>query len=87
MKPKNMILLAVAIGCGLGASYLTSQLLANREKVVPNVKVLVAKKRLPGYTLIKDPEALTRFTSDDIVANGGEQGLEFLTWVVARDPR
>src|ERR1700722_2748432 len=58
MKPKNMILLVVAIGCGLTASYLTSQLLANREKTIPTVKVLVAKKRVAGYTLIKDPEAL-----------------------------
>jgi pilus assembly protein CpaB len=58
MKPKNMILLFVAIGCGLAASYLTSQLLANREKTVATVKVLVAKKRIPGYTLIKDPESL-----------------------------
>jgi Flp pilus assembly protein CpaB len=58
MKPKNMILLFVAIGCGLAASYLTSQLLANRDKQVATVKVLVAKKRIPSYTLIKDPETL-----------------------------
>lgn len=58
MKPKNMILLVVAVGCGLVASYMTSQLLANREKAVPTVKVLVAKKRLPSYTLLKDPETL-----------------------------
>jgi Flp pilus assembly protein CpaB len=58
MKPKNMILLIVAIGCGLAASYLTSQLLANRDKTVPTVKVLVAKKRVPAYTLLKDPESL-----------------------------
>jgi Flp pilus assembly protein CpaB len=56
MKPKNMILLVVAIGCGLTASYLTSQLLANREKTIPTIKVLVAKKRVAGYTLLKDPE-------------------------------
>jgi len=58
MKPKNVILLLVALGCGLGASYLTSQLLANREKTVPTVKLLVAKKRMPAFALIKDPEAL-----------------------------
>jgi Flp pilus assembly protein CpaB len=58
MKPKNVILLLVALACGLGASYLTSQLLANREKTVPTVKLLVAKKRMPAFALIKDPEAL-----------------------------
>jgi Flp pilus assembly protein CpaB len=56
MKPKNMILLVVAVGCGLTASYLTSQLLANREKTIPTIKLLVAKKRVAGYTLLKDPE-------------------------------
>lgn len=58
MKPKNLILLVVAIGCGLVASYLTNQLLANRDKAVATVKVLVAKKRIPPYTVVKDPEAL-----------------------------
>jgi pilus assembly protein CpaB len=58
VKPKNMILLVVAVGCGLAASYLTSQLLANREKAVATVKVLVAKKRIPSFTAIKDPEAM-----------------------------
>jgi pilus assembly protein CpaB len=53
-----MILLVVAVGCGLVASYMTQQLLANREKEVPTVKVLVAKKRIASYTNIKDPEAL-----------------------------
>lgn len=58
MKPKNMILLIVAVGCGLAASYMTSQLLANRDRAVPTVKLLVAKKRIPAYTAIKDPDAL-----------------------------
>jgi pilus assembly protein CpaB len=53
-----MILLCVAIVCGLAASYLTSQLLANREKAAVTVKVLVAKKRMPSFTLIKDPESM-----------------------------
>ncbi len=58
MKAKNVILLVVAVGCGLAASYITSQLLANREKEVPTIKVLVAKKRVPSFTMIKDPETL-----------------------------
>jgi pilus assembly protein CpaB len=57
MKPKNVILLVVAIGCGLVASYMTSRLLAERGKeAVPTLKVLVAKKKVPSFTVVKDPE-------------------------------
>jgi pilus assembly protein CpaB len=59
MKPKTMILLAVAIGCGLVASYLTSKVLADRstgEPQVEMVKVLAAKRNLGLGTVIKDPE-------------------------------
>src|SRR5262245_49875255 len=59
MKPKTMILLAVAVGCGLVASYLTSKVLADRgnnQIEVPTTKVLVAKKNLPIGTLVKEPE-------------------------------
>ena len=31
MKPKTMILMGLAIVCGLGASYMTSRLLAERN--------------------------------------------------------
>ena len=30
MKPKTLILMVVAVTCGLGASYMTSRLLAER---------------------------------------------------------
>jgi len=59
MKPKTMILLVVAIGCGLVASYLTSKVLADRstgEPQVEMVKVLAAKRNLALGTVIKDPE-------------------------------
>jgi pilus assembly protein CpaB len=59
MKPKTMILLVVAIGCGLVASYLTSKVLADRspgEAQVEMVKVLAAKRNLALGTVIKDPE-------------------------------
>lgn len=49
MKPKTIILMVIAIACGLGASYMTSQLIANRnpaEKKVEKVTVLTAKKKL-----------------------------------------
>jgi Flp pilus assembly protein CpaB len=55
-----MILMVVAVGCGLAASYMTSQLLAERnngqEEQQEKVKVLVAKVNLEMGLLIKDPK-------------------------------
>src|SRR5881275_2444758 len=57
MKPKTMILMVVAVACGLGASYMTSKLLAERKQDdKPTVPVLVAKIRVPGWVAIKEPE-------------------------------
>ena len=57
MKSKTMILMVVAVGCGLVASFLTSRLLADRGPVGPEmVKRLVAKKNLALGTVIKEPE-------------------------------
>jgi hypothetical protein len=57
MKPKTMILMAVA--CGLGASYMTSKLLADRkQQEIPTVPVLVARARVPAWQPIKGPEAM-----------------------------
>ncbi|MGL4553057.1 MAG: Flp pilus assembly protein CpaB [Gemmataceae bacterium] len=59
MKPKTMILMIVAVGCGLGASIMTSRLLAERrdkEAGEPTTPVLVTKARVSGWTEIKDPE-------------------------------
>jgi Flp pilus assembly protein CpaB len=59
MKPKTIILMVVAIGCGLAASYMTSRLLAdraNKEQPEAKVKVLVAIKRIPAFEPIKKPE-------------------------------
>jgi pilus assembly protein CpaB len=57
MKSKTVILMVVAIACGLAASYLTSKLIAEREdKPVEKVAVIVAKKNIPMGTLIKEPE-------------------------------
>ena len=49
MKPKTIILMVVAIVCGLAASYMTSRLLADRSKpeVEEKITVLVASKSLP----------------------------------------
>jgi pilus assembly protein CpaB len=59
MKPKTLMLMVVAIGCGLAASYMTSKLLAERNTTPTEeakVKVVVAKIRVPAWTSIKNPE-------------------------------
>lgn len=62
MKPKTIILMVIAIGCGLGASYMTSQLIANRgggnDVVVEKVKVLVAKKKIDQGLQLKEEKEL-----------------------------
>jgi len=60
MKPKTMILMVVAVVCGLAASYMTSRLLADRGGPAPTntVKVLVAKARINAWTPIKNPDDL-----------------------------
>lgn len=63
MKPKTMVLMVVAIGCGLGASYMTSRLLADRQNQAPleTVAVLVAKKNLDLGTPLKDATELFEY--------------------------
>jgi pilus assembly protein CpaB len=61
MKPRTLILMVVAVGCGLGASIMTSRLLAERrdkEKEVATVPVLVAKTRVSGWAELKEPQKL-----------------------------
>src|SRR4051794_36218733 len=58
MKPKTMILMVVAVTCGLGASYMTSRLLAQRNTAEPEEKVavFVASKNLDQGKVIKTPD-------------------------------
>lgn len=61
MKPKTLILMVVAIGCGLVASVMTSRLIADRDSGEPQekkVKVLVTKGKIRAFDLIKEPEKL-----------------------------
>jgi Flp pilus assembly protein CpaB len=60
MKPKTMILMGLAITCGLGASYMTSRLLADRSTndEPERVDILVAKKNLSVHQRITDPQEL-----------------------------
>jgi pilus assembly protein CpaB len=61
MKPKTLILMLVAVSCGLVASFMTSKYLAASQQPVvveeEKVPVLVTKKKLTGYTRLNDPEA------------------------------
>jgi pilus assembly protein CpaB len=75
MKPKTLILMVVAVVCGLGASYMTSRLIAERDEAPPEappvekVTVLVAKKNIEMHTALrKKPEdffAEKQFVKDD----------------------
>jgi pilus assembly protein CpaB len=59
MKPKTLILMVVAIACGLAASYMTSRLIAERnteKSEEEKVAILVAKQNLATGYLIKEPE-------------------------------
>jgi pilus assembly protein CpaB len=59
MKAKTMMLMVVAIGCGLAASYMTSRLLADRaarQSDDTKVSVVVAKQRVSAWIPIKDPD-------------------------------
>lgn len=72
MKPKTMILMLLAVGCGLAASYMTSRLLAGRAAqpdTQAKVSILVAKKRLDMGTFIREPKEL--FTEKQF--NAGEE--------------
>jgi pilus assembly protein CpaB len=56
MKSKTMILMVVAVVCGLVASYLTSRMLGQQPD--EKVTVLVAKVKIPQGTKLSAPEEL-----------------------------
>jgi len=57
MKQKNLILMVVAVGCGLLAAFLTSQMSAKPSAAPPHIDVLMVAKELPPGT---------KFTADSI---------------------
>jgi pilus assembly protein CpaB len=65
MKQKTMILIALAVVCGLGASFMTSKLLADRQTAEETIKVLVAKKNLDTGIMLKKPEEM--FEDKDVL--------------------
>jgi len=62
MKQKNLILIAVAVGCGLVAAFLTTQLGAGQKKVEDSLEVPVAAKDLPVGTKLNKDELKTFVT-------------------------
>src|SRR5882724_7568696 len=57
MKPKTLVLMVVAVTCGLGASYMTSRLLADRSADdSEKIAILVAKKQIDNGATIKIPQ-------------------------------
>jgi len=59
MKPKTMILMVVAVVCGLAAMYMTNRLLASKDNTPPPVnlvKVLVSKQKINAWQPIKNPQ-------------------------------
>lgn len=57
MKQKNLVLMVVAVACGLLAAFLTSQMSAKPAVQTPQIEVLVVAKELPPGT---------KFTADSI---------------------
>jgi Flp pilus assembly protein CpaB len=64
MKSKTMILMGVAVVCGLVASYLTTQLIAQKNATV---KILYAKQKINSFTPIKNAKEM--FEEKEILAN------------------
>jgi len=61
MKPKTIILMVLAVVCGLAASYMTSVALSKDKEMVT---VVQAKKNITQWTIVKDPKEL--FEQKDI---------------------
>jgi pilus assembly protein CpaB len=61
MKPKTIVLMVIAVGAGLAASFFTSRyLVGSSQPAAPpaeeEVPVLIAKQPIAAYTLLKDPK-------------------------------
>jgi pilus assembly protein CpaB len=68
MKQKNVILMVVAVGCGLVAAFLTSQMSAKGQ--VEQVDVVVAAKDLPVGTMITREELKTAVKTKKVPKDG-----------------
>jgi pilus assembly protein CpaB len=86
MKPRTLILMGVAVVCGLVASYLTSRMLAQQTPApeTAKVQVLVAKAKIPYGTQLKEPEKY--FTLKEF-PSGTEPKLAMRTFEEVKDRR
>jgi Flp pilus assembly protein CpaB len=88
MKPKTIILMVVAVVCGLAASYMTSRVIAERNNPAPTeeekVAVLVAKQKIIYGTLIKDPQ---KYFQEKLYTKGEEPKRALKTWEQLKDKR
>jgi len=88
MKPKTIILMVVAVVCGLGASYMTSRVIAERNQAPAGdeekVIVLVAKQKVPMSTLLKDPQ---KYFVEKAYTKGEEPKKAIKTWDQLKDKR
>jgi pilus assembly protein CpaB len=66
VKNKNMILMGVAIGCGLVAAFLVAKLGANGTPKQDMVDVIVAKKDIPIGTLMAEKDFNDLLTSQSL---------------------
>jgi Flp pilus assembly protein CpaB len=58
MSPKTLVLMLVAIGCGLVAAFMTSRFASNAERVRTETgmtRVIVARKDISPGTMVQDP--------------------------------
>jgi pilus assembly protein CpaB len=73
MRPRTVIVLVVAVGCGLAAALMVKNMLGAQTPVpfVPNdtVDVLVAKQKISAWTLLNDPKFFDKKTMAKQEAN------------------
>ena len=63
MKPKTLMLLVVAIGCGLVAAWLTATLGAKQQvQAQEKIKVMAVKKEIPAGQSLREPADWIEFT-------------------------
>jgi pilus assembly protein CpaB len=86
MKSKTLILMVVAVVCGLVASYLTSRMLAQQSNTpqaeTETVKVLVARSKVVMGTRIKEPE---KFFVEKEFVKGTEPKKAFTSYDQLKD--
>jgi Flp pilus assembly protein CpaB len=87
MKPKTLALMVIAVVCGLAASYMTSRVIAERNRNNADeekVTVLVAKQKLTMGLLVKDPK---KYFVEKAYTKGEEPKKAIRSWEQVQDKR